>query len=196
MRSLGGGGHSGGGRSFGGGSSSGSRSFGGFRTGGSGGPRQVGSSSNGNSSISGGSSSGGGFGIGDAIGIAFILLDLFGPFGALLGGGLLLSAYMFTVSTYAGLVTTAISVASVVLCLVYKKKAKRYPLDLTFLDEYAEDRKYNKDILYSKEFEAYLLGRLRYSNILDKKNRIAEDEMYRIRESFDLIYKEYMGTRR
>ena len=195
MRSLGGGGHSGGGRSFGGGSS-GNRSFGGFRAGGSGRTRRVGSPGGGNSSVSGGSSSGGGFNFGDAISIAFILLELFGPFGALLAGGIILSVYMFTVSTFAGLVTTAISVAAVVFCLVYKKKAARHPLDITFVDEYAEDRKYNKDILYSQEFEAYLLEELRRSKILDKKNRIAEGEMYRIRESFDRIYKEYTGIRR
>jgi len=125
-----------------------------------------------------------------------IIFQLFGPFGALLAGGIFLTIYLYMKSVIAGSGCLVFFIACVFACLFYKKRSERSPIDTTFVDEFADDRRYDKDVLYSEEFETYLLDRLRGYKILDKKNRIEEGQMYRVREAFDWIYKDYMNERR
>ena len=198
MRKLGGGG--GGSRSFGG-SGGGSRSFGGFHGDGSSSTRRV---------SSGGSNSSFGSGVKDSIStvgsilgalglvvdilsyVIYFLVRIFGVVGATVAGGVILSAIMFAVSVKAGLFTMLIYTVIVLSVILISKKVKRSQIDMSFMDDFACDTRYDRDIIYSREFEAYMLEKLRSSGIIDKKNRIKEGHRYELYGSFERIYKEYM----
>ncbi len=186
---------SGGSRSFGG-SSGGSRSFGGSRLSGGSSTRRI--SSGGRSSFSGYSSS-----ISDSnfsivsilwifAKIAGFLVKIFGPIGATVVGGALLAGPMYFISVELGVFMTMLYLLFVAIGFIYTKKANYSQLDMSFVDDYAGDRRFNKEILYSKEFETYLMDKLRSSKIIDKKNRIKDEQKYALNDAFEKIYKDYL----
>lgn len=199
MRKISGGG-GGGGRSFGG-SGGGSRSFGGFRGNGSSSTRRVSSGRGSSSSGSGASDSISDVGIiidatvGGIYILSYIitfLIRIFGNIGATVVGGILLSGIMFAISVKAGLFVMILYTVIALSVILYSKRVRRMQLDMSFVDDYAEDRRYDKKIIYSREFEAYMMEKLRSLEIIDKKNRIRVGQTYRLNDVFEGIYKDYM----
>ena len=197
MRRIGGGG---GGRSFGG-SGGGGRSFGGFRGNGSSSTRRV-SSGRGRSSSGSGASDGisnVGMIIDATVGVIYILsyvvaflIKIFGNIGATVVGGILLSGIMLAISVKAGVFVMILYTLIALSIILYSKRVKRLQLDMSFVDDFAGDSRYDKKIIYSREFEAYMLEKLRSLEIIDKKNRIKEGQTYRLNDAFEGIYKDYM----
>ncbi len=108
--------------------------------------------------------------------IAF-LIKIFGNIGATVVGGILLSGIMLVISVKAGVFMMILYTLIALSIILYSKRVKHLQLDMSFVDDYAEDRRYDKKIIYSREFEAYMMEKLRSLEIIDKKTGSGKDRL-------------------
>jgi len=199
-------------RSFGGGK--GSRSFGGSRGSGSGGSRSFGGSGKGSRSFGGSSpggagrsggaqssdSSGGsvGGGGGDilsdfATSAFFMMLSALPiPFGIQVF--ILLLWIVASFIWGAGIAAIGgISIICIIACMYIfapsrKDKVKHY----SFVDEFTGIKKYDPDVLQSKDFREYIDWRLDKRGYLDKNGQILDDKIKNARNDFEDMYCLYL----
>lgn len=124
--------------------------------------------------------------------LLILAYDIFGIVGFLITLAIALVIYLLVIAPIVGLILLIGSTICFTLYFIFRKKSE---VKYSIVDLLDNQTKYDYTITHSKDFNIYMLDKLRDKNLLDDRGNLLYNKIDQFHNSFDEIYDSYMYHR-